>query len=93
MKYVVTALLAIVCIAGVCRWIAERVADRRHCGPDQDRRLRPRKCIEQQQDEFVGRRSDRPEERQHALWGPQRQLAPRQLQLSRTIRSTDAPSH
>ena len=93
MKYVVTALLAIVCIAGVCRWIAERIADRRHRGVDHDRRLRPRECVERQPDQFVGRRSDRAEERQQSLWGPQRQLAPSELQLDRTTRSTDAPSH
>ena len=51
MKYVVTALLAIVCIAGVGRWFAERIADRRHRGLDHDRRHRQRDL----QFEFIGR--------------------------------------
>jgi hypothetical protein len=38
MKYIVTVSLAMLCFAGLCRWIAERIADRRDRGPDHDRR-------------------------------------------------------
>ena len=93
MKYVVIALLADLCIAGVGRWFAERIADRRHRGLDHDRRHRQRDL----QVEFTGRHhvsavapiTLKNDNMLSGLLG----RSSRRSGSSRTIRGTDVSSH
>jgi hypothetical protein len=95
MKYVVTALFTVVCVAGLCRWLAGRIADRRHRGPGYDRRsgARYHERVEQQRDRRADGRSNHADEPQPSLLGPGPRLAPERLRSSQTNSGTDLLSH